>query len=250
MPLCKTPAIVLRSTPYGEADRIVTFYTLDFGKIKGIAKGAKRSQKRFANALEIGSCVTLTFFEKETTTLVRLSHCDLVRPFASVREDLHKLTVASYFIELVNELTAERIRNAGLFDLLATFLGLVDQGVVKEDMERVFEIRLLADLGYQPQLDRCLRCRRNLSAEQALFSPREGGILCPACSGDLPELVPVSLGTLKTLLLAQTIPLAKSGRILFSAQARRESQSILSLFLRQYLGKELKTKNFQKQIGL
>lgn len=250
MPLCKTQAIVLRSIPYGEADRIVTFYTLDFGKIKGIAKGAKRSRKRFANTLETGSCVTVTFFEKETSSLVRLSHCDLIRPFGSVREDLHRLTTASYFIELIDELTAERIKNQAIFHLLTTFLDLVDQGILKEEIQRVFEIRLLANLGYQPQLDRCLRCKTNLSAERVLFAPREGGILCPSCSADLPELVPVSLGTVKTLLLAQTIPLEKSGRILFSPQARRESQSILSLFLRQYLGKELKTKNFLKQIGM
>ncbi len=250
MPLCKTPAIVLRSTPYGEADRIVTLYTLDFGKLKGMAKGAKRSRKRFANALEIGSCVDLTFFEKETASLVRLNHCDLIRPFASLREDLHRLTIASYFIELISELTAERIKNQTLFHLLMTFLDLVDHGVLKEEIQRVFEIRLLANLGYQPQLDRCLRCAIKLSAERVLFAPREGGIICPSCSADLPELIPVSLGTVKTLLLAQTIPLEKSGRILFSTQARRESESILSLFLRQYLGKDLKTRNFQRQIGM
>jgi DNA repair protein RecO (recombination protein O) len=250
MPLCKTPAIILRSTPYGEADRIVTLYTLDFGKIKGIAKGAKRSQKRFANTLEIGSCVTATFFEKETAGLVRLSHCDLLQPFASVREDLQKLTVASYFIELISELTAERIRNQALFHLLTAFLGLVDQGNVKEEIQRVFEIRLLANLGYQPLLDRCLRCKTKIAAERVLFAPREGGIVCHSCSTDLRELVPVSLGTVKTLLLAQTIPLGKSGRILFSTQARRESQSMLGLFLSQYLGKELKTKNFLKQMGM
>ena len=62
MPLYQTPAIVLRSTPYGESDQIVTLYTLDFGKMKGIAKGAKRSRKRFANTLGICSYIQVAFF--------------------------------------------------------------------------------------------------------------------------------------------------------------------------------------------
>lgn len=249
MPLCKTPAIVLRSISYGEADKIVTLYTLDFGKIKGMAKGAKRSRKRFGNTLEIGSYVTATFFEKETSDLVRLSHCDLIRPFASLREDMHRLAWASYFIELVNELTAEKIKNKELFQLLLAFLELVDQGILKEEIQRVFEVRILANLGYQPQFDRCLRCKMAISTERVFFVPREGRIVCPPCSTNLPGLVPVSLGTLKTLVLAQTIPLEKVGRILFSAQALRESEVILSRFIQQYLGKELKSKIFLKEIG-
>jgi len=91
MPLYKTPAIILHAIPYGEADQIVTLYTLDFGKVKGIAKGAKRSRKRFGNTLETCSYVSVSFFEKETADLVRLSHCDLIRPFAGLREDIQKL---------------------------------------------------------------------------------------------------------------------------------------------------------------
>ena len=155
MPLYQTPAIVFRSTPYGESDRIVTLYTLDFGKIKGIAKGAKRSQKRFANTLEIGSYIQVVFFEKETQDLVRLDHSELIHPFGSLREDIIKLAWASYFIELVNEMTAEKIKNKALFRLLVFFLNLIDQGMLQEETQRVFEVRLLSHLGYQPHFDHC-----------------------------------------------------------------------------------------------
>jgi DNA repair protein RecO (recombination protein O) len=248
MPLYKTPAIILHAIPYGESDQIVTLYTLDFGKIKGIAKGAKRSRKRFGNRLEIGSYVKVTYFEKESSGLVRLAGCDLIRAFAGLREDIHKLAWASYFIELVNELTAEKIENKPLFRLLASFLSLVDRGILKEEIQRVFEIRLLSSLGYRPRLDHCIRCQKKLAGEKYFFSPRGGGILCPPCAADLPGVIPVSLGTVKTLLLAQTLTLDKVGRISFSPQSLKESQSILSSFLRQYLGKELKSKKFMEQI--
>ncbi len=249
MPLYKTQAIVIHSIPYGEVDKIVTLYTLDFGKVKGIAKGAKRSRKRFGNTLEICSHVHLSFFEKETSELVRLTHCDLIRSFAGLREDIHKLARASYFIELVNELTADKMRSKRLFELLLLFLNDVDQGILKEEIQRVFEVRLLALLGYQPLLDHCLRCKSGLAEEKFFFSAREGGILCPACAVHLPALVPVSLGTIKTLLLAQRIPLERVGRISFSPPSLKESRMILSLFLEQYLRKDLKSKKFLDQFS-
>ena len=248
MPLYETPAVILYTIPYGESDLIVTLYSLEFGKIKGIAKGAKRSRKRFGNRLEIGSYVNVTYFEKENAGLVRLSNCDLIRPFSGLREDIHKLAWASYFIELVNEMTAEKIENKPLFRLLVAFLSLVDKGILKEESQRVFEIRFLSHLGYRPQLDHCTRCQKNATKENFFFSPREGGVICPVCAANLPGLIPVSLGTIKTLLLAQTLLLDKVGRISFSPQSLKESQALLSSFLRQYLGKELKSKKFMEQI--
>ena len=249
MPLLKTPALIFHTMSYGESDQIVTLYTQEFGKVKGIAKGAKRSRKRFGARLEIASYVNATFFEKETSDLVRLSHCDLIRPFEGLREDIFKLAWASYFIELVSEMTAERIQNKPLFRLLIAFLSLIDRGVLKEEVQRIFEVRFLSCLGYRPQLDHCTRCQKTLSGERFFFSPREGGVLCPACAAHVPGLVPVSLGTIKTLLLAETLSLDKVGRISFSPQSLKESQAIFSLFLQHYLGKELKSKKFLEQIA-
>jgi len=249
MPLYKTKAIVLRSTPYAEADRIVSLYTLDFGKIRGIAKGAKRSQKRFGNSLEIGSYVSASFFEREISELVRLSHCDLIRSFEGLREDIKKLAWASYLIELSSEMTGERIQDKALFRLLLFFLNLIDRGLLREEILRVFEIRLFSLLGYQPKFDACRRCRKELSEEKIPFSAREGGVFCSSCAAGLPDLTPLSLGTIKTLHLAQTLPLEKVGRISFSPQSRKESEAALSHFLSQYLGKDLKSKKFLAQLS-
>jgi DNA repair protein RecO (recombination protein O) len=250
MPLYQTPAIVLRSTPYGESDQIVTLYTLAFGKMKGIAKGAKRSRKRFANTLEIGSYIQVAFFEKENQDLVRLDHSELICPFGSLREDITKLAWASYFIELVNELTAERIKNKALFKLLVYFLNLIDRGMLQEEIQRVFEVRLLSHLGYQPHFNHCTRCQKHLFEEKFFFGSREGGILCPSCAAHLPGLVPISLGTVKTLQLAQSLPLEKVRRLSFSPQSLRESRAVLSVFLQEYLGKELKSQKFLEEIAM
>jgi DNA repair protein RecO (recombination protein O) len=178
-----------------------------------------------------------------------LNHCDLIHSFAGLWEDINKLAWASYLIELVNAMTAEKIKNKMLFKLLLVFLNLIDKGILKEEIQRVFEVRLLALLGYQPLLDHCLRCKKGLSGGKLFFSVREGGVLCPVCAVNLPGLVPISLGTIKTLLLTQTILLEKVGRVSFSPQSLRESKTILSLFLEQYLGKDLKSKKFIEQFS-
>ncbi len=249
MPLYKTQAIVMHSLPYGEVDKIVTLYTLDFGKIKGIAKGAKRSRRRFGNILEICSHIFLTFFEKESGGLVRLSHGELISSFERLRSDIRQLAWASYFVELVNEMTAERVPSPQIFYLLLTGLKIIDKGELQEEIIRIFEMRLLAHSGYQPFLEHCLRCRKSLTKEGGYFSSEEGGIFCRPCSQNISDLIPVSLGTIKTLILAQHLPLERINRLNFSAQSLRESSLILSLFLRKYLGKELKSRKFFEQLS-
>src|SRR4030042_3715565 len=122
MPLYTTNAIVIRSLHYGESDKIVTFFTQDFGKIKGIAKGARRSKKRFQNALDLFSHIRLMFFDREGMGLVRAENCDILHTFPKIREDLKKIFYGNYYLELVNEMAGERETNGEDFDLLLSFL--------------------------------------------------------------------------------------------------------------------------------
>ena len=91
MPLFTTHAIVTRSLNYGESDKIITFFTTDFGKLKAIAKGARRSRKRFQNAFAPFSHLRLIFFDKEGMGLVRAESCDILHSFPKIREDLKKI---------------------------------------------------------------------------------------------------------------------------------------------------------------
>src|SRR5512147_646361 len=122
MPLFKTNAIVIRSVNYGESDKIVTFFTQDFGKLKGIAKGARRSKKRFQNALDLFSHLRLIFFDREGMGLVRAQGCDILNSFPKIREDLKKIVYGNYFLEMVSEMAGEREVHPEAFDLLLAFL--------------------------------------------------------------------------------------------------------------------------------
>ena len=91
MPLHRTPGVVIGRRALGESDRLVTFYTREFGKVRGVAKSARRPRSRFGGGLELFTHGQLLFFETERSTLVQVDHFDIVRPFATVREDLLSL---------------------------------------------------------------------------------------------------------------------------------------------------------------
>lgn len=248
MPLYLTEAVVLSSMDFGESDKIITFYTISFGKLKGIAKGAKRSKKRFGINLEPFSLVRLHFFEKKEDSLVRVSACDLINPFQGIRDDFFKIAYGSYMIEVVEKLAPERERHPELFTLLTDFLGILEARGVIEDLLRVFEVRLLDDLGLRPHLSDCVICHTPFnSGTKVRFSPEKGGALCNRCVKGL-STIPVSIGTLKTLEMAIKIESLKIPRLIFSREVRDESREILRGFIRFHTGRELKSLEFIEKI--
>lgn len=238
----KTAAVVLRSLDYGESDRILTFYTAGFGKLTGIAKGARRSKKRFANILELFSCIQIVFSRRERDSLALIQEGSLLNQYPRIREDLEKTLMASYLLELTDKFTLEGKKNAELFQLLLSFLVLLEGGNNPEGLLRFFEIRLLKHAGYEPVLDRCTACRKAVGdAETYHFIARDGGVRCPSCGPRHPDVVPVSLGTLRTLLLGKEMELGRLERLVLSERVAAESRELLGSFIGHILGREIKS---------
>jgi DNA repair protein RecO (recombination protein O) len=245
MPLFKTNAIVIRSTHYGESDKIVTFFTKDFGKLRGIAKGARRSRKRFQNALGLFSHLRLIFFDREGMGLVRAEGCDLLDTFPRIREDLKKIFYGTYYLELVNEMAGEREANPEAFDLLLSFLLNLEKGELKEETLRMFEIRMLSLFGYRPNMKKCDLCKKDWEdlqeARTVFFSPEKGALVCEKCSKTLNNLIPLSLGTARLIERISQMELGKIHRLKFTSQALSESRELLPKFITYQLGKELRS---------
>lgn len=238
----KSPAIVLYALDYGESDRIVTYYTRQYGKLKGIAKGARRSKKRFSNALEPFSFGDIIFSKKGRGTLSLIEGCDVVNHHANIRGDLEHTLISSYLIELIDKFTPEGKKNTELFQLLLNFLGLIDAGNSSDALVRFFEIRLLKLAGYEPVLDRCLTCKKPVSEKVAYyFITSEGGLKCNTCYQNNSSSLHVSLGTIRTLLLGKETALEKINRIILSDQMEKESRNILVSFIYHLIGKEIKS---------
>ncbi len=249
-PSFKTQAFVLRFINYGESDRIVTFFTSEFGKLRGIAKGARRSRKRFSNAIEPFSHSSLLFSRKRESGLALIENCDIINHYPAIRTDLRKTMAASYLIDLTDHFTIESKKSSGIFQLLDDFLALLERGNGPEETVRFFELRLLMLSGYEPTLEKCFICNRSLDEiPAAFFDAKRGGIRCSLCGRDNQGGIPVSTGTLKTLLMGKQIETNRIHRLVLSGNALRESREILRHFIHHILGKEPKSLQVLDEIG-
>jgi DNA repair protein RecO (recombination protein O) len=245
----KTTGFILRSLSYGESDLIVTFYSSDFGKIKGIAKGAKRSKKRFANVFEPFSLTNLIFTRKSRDQLAFIESCDIIDHYDAIRHDLEKTLIASYFIDLADHFSPEGKKNEYIFELLQNFLNLLGSEKASDVLVRFFEMRLLTLAGFEPTLDHCVTCRTPVANGNAyFFHAADGGIKCSGCARTERYDEPVSAGTVRTLLLGRDMDIDKIKLIALSDALARESRKILCGFISHILNREVKSLKVMEQV--
>jgi len=245
----KTAGFVLKSLSYGESDLIITFYSQEFGKIKGIAKGAKRSKKRFANVFEPFSLTNVIFSRKNHDTLAFIESCDIIDHYAAIRQDLEKTLTASYFVDLADHFSPEGKHNENIFLLLADFLALLTRENASDAAIRFFEMRLLKIAGFEPALTACIRCKTPITnGGTYYFYPQEGGIFCAACARPERYDQSVSAGTVRTLLLGKDMDMEKMKRVSMPESLACESRNILCGFIAFVLGKEVKSLKVLEQV--
>ena len=238
----KARGFILSFRDYGESDRIVTILTDTSGKLKGIAKGARRSVKRFANAIEPFSLSSILFSRRRPEGLFLIEDCRVISHYAGIREDLEKTLIASYFIDLADHFSGEGAPSRSLFYHLRDFLDLLERGPVSESILRLFELRLLCLSGYEPALEQCIGCRRPLESLGSFsFNLDDGGIRCDHCAPITADRLSLSAGTAKTLIAGKTISAEKIRRLAFTENSLRESRLLLLPMIRHILGKEPKS---------
>jgi DNA repair protein RecO (recombination protein O) len=251
MPLCHvTPAIVLRTWPFGESDKIVSFLTENHGKLSGIAKGAKRSRKRFVNSLEPFSLVNLRFQDRVHSNLAFILASDLMVGFKYLSTSLEKIFLASYMIEITEGLVGEREENRLVFRHLKDGLIHLENQPMSLSFLTFFELKLLEFTGYQPLLDGCRRCgreRRDPSATRWHFSARDGGILCDPCSRLRREIFPLSAATLDMLMNLQEAKNVIAFDISPPTAISKEIRSAVLRFIEFHMEREIKSAAFLHQ---
>ena len=245
----KTTGFVLRTLSYGESDLIVTFYSSDFGKLKGIAKGAKRSKKRFANVFEPFSLTDIIFTRKSRDMLAFIESCDIIDHYHNIRQDMEKTLIASYFIDLTDHFSPEGKKNEKVFQLLQDFLLILGSEKASDAIVRFFEMRLLKLTGFEPALDHCIICKTPVTnGNSYYFHAGEGGIKCSVCAKPQRYEQPISAGTVRTLLLGKDMDIHKIKLIALTDSLSMESRSILIGFIAHVLGREVKSLKVMEQI--
>jgi DNA repair protein RecO (recombination protein O) len=241
-------AIVLRWRAYGESDKIATFLTEDFGKLTGIAKGAKNSRRRFPNSLEPLARVRVHFRQKPTANLAFLESCEL-RSSTAPFTDPTRFAYASYVVELADRLTLEDDPVPGLYALLDEALAELECGPATSAFLRGFELQLLTRAGFEPQLDHCTRCGRIWSADaSAHLSFSHGTVTCAACSGTDESGMRVEPALLARMVELKALPLATCRERAHDALARDAGQ-VTGRLLALHLSRPLQSVKLIEQLS-
>src|SRR5205814_9665825 len=181
MALGKSAAVVIGSFDLGESDRVITFYSREYGKVRGVAKASRRMRSRFGGALELFTLGELVFFDTGRSELVRIDHFDIVHPFVRVREHLERLGQGAWVVECLTKLTPDRDAQPALFGLTLRSLRALDTGARPQRVASCFALRAVDLLGHRPRIDRCVECGRAYPFREAALDMTAGGLLCSRC---------------------------------------------------------------------
>lgn len=235
-------ALVLSTVDYGEADRIVTLFTRDRGRVSAFAAGARKSKKRFAGALEAGTHLKAQLVERRGDTF-RLDGADIVQSFHRLRDDLPRIARLLYCLELVRELTRDHEPHVGLFDQLRDYLTKLDSKEAGPTSLLLFELDALAKAGFMPSFSPCALCGQ-LTGERPRFDAEQGGVVCFACSPRVPRGFPVSPEVVNALARLQA-----GERTPMPPETRAKARQLLNVFIAHHLGRKLKSVDFMEQVG-
>ena len=237
--LYRTPAVVLKRTDLGEADRIVTLFTRDYGKLRAVAKGVRRTTSRSAGHLEPFTLSDLLLAVGRELDVV--SQALTLEPFRALRENLELTMYAYYLAEVVDQLTEERFENRAAFDVLVK--GFRQLAAEPDDDPRLvlvnFHLELSDVLGYRPELRACVSCRATIEPGPNQFSPLAGGVLCPTCGPREASARPVSVPALKLLRYVQQT--GGRRRVVVPAAVAREAEGLLRNYAEHLIERRLRS---------
>jgi DNA repair protein RecO (recombination protein O) len=270
--LYRVQAIVLKRSDFGEADRLLTLFTPDLGKIRAIAKGARKPSSRKSGHVELFTHSALLLAKGRNLDIV--TQADTLNAFLPLRENLDRLGFAYYLAELVDRFAeegdssarAERdaatnddgmVENQPLFDLLLhSLMWLGEEATEPALLARFFELHLLTYLGYRPQLFKCVNCGTMLEPVDNYFSADAGGVIDPNCVATQREVIyehardiqPISLDALKVLRYLQTREWESVYGLRLSAQTHAEVEALMQRYIAHHLERNLKSVEFLKTL--
>jgi DNA repair protein RecO (recombination protein O) len=247
----RTEAIVLRRTDFGEADRLLTVFTPERGKLKLIAKGVRKPTSRKSGHVELFS--RSNFLVAVGRELDILTQAETLEPYLALRQDLLRTTYAYYVAELADAFTAERDENRLLFELLKDAFGWLCETQDLALMARYYELHLLGLVGYQPQLFVCGTCRKSLQPESNYLNVAEGGVFCPKCGHDRVGMTSLSVNALKVMRFLQTREWDTCRLLQLSPASHAEVEEALNRYITYHLERKLKSVDFihrlRRQMG-
>jgi DNA repair protein RecO (recombination protein O) len=242
-----TDAIVLSRFELGEADRVLTMLTPEYGKIRAIAKGVRRPTSRLGGSLEPFAELRVALSHGRTfehVTQVSVGHAWL-----RLRDSLESAATARYLPELAERTSAEGGVSEPLYTLLRRAYELLDSGMAPGRVARWYEMRLTDEMGQRPEVDRCVECDRLLEADESFrWVPALGGVLCQRHPPPPTWRADLSLEGLKLLKAYQRMDAEALAGLRLAVAVEREAESMMREFVRQVLERDPKSLAFLDEV--
>ena len=241
----RVEAIVLRHINWGEADRILTLFSLEMGKLRALAKGVRKPRSRKAGHLEPFTRASLQLARARDLPII--TQAETLDAHMPLREELLMPTYAALVVELLDRFTYEEGENRGLYRLMANTLSRLSAGHNPDLVIHFYELRLLDLVGFRPHLFHCANCGREIQAQDQFFSPEHGGVLCPDCGRGILGVRPVSMNALKYMRHFQRSSYAEAFKAVIPAPIYREIENLMQDYITYYLERNLNTPSFLRR---
>ncbi len=248
----QTQALLLRAFDFSESDRVVHLLTPDSGRLTAIAKGARRSVRRFSGTLDLFHHLRVQIERWKPGRIARLDQASLITPFLSLRRDSARFALGCYLLELLDRLAPEggpQQDTQNLFRFALSALEELERALPDARMRVLLELRALSALGFRPELRRCVRCGGEPRGPGPVgFHVAEGGALCSSCAAGTRDLLRIHLGTLRALERGLDFELTHLDRLALSSNCLAEAGVLLDRFQRFHVGVDLRSERFLNEI--
>ena len=235
----RTQGFILKKIDRGEADRIFTIYTRDFGKLDLLAKGERRIKSKLRAGLELFYLSEIEFIQGKAHRT--LTDTILIENFKNLRRDLVRLKIAHQISDVLDNLVKGEEADREIWQLLTDTFRLLDKPkiltVTCQLLYYYFLWNFLSILGYQVELYKCSLCQKKITPEDISFSPREGGLIGNECKKKIKSLKPINADTVKMLRIIYKKDSSTLKKLKSSSQSLNELNKISNYYLSSVLEK-------------
>lgn len=242
----KTAGIVIKTVNTGESDKIITILSGAHGKLQAAARASRRPRSKLFAGTQFLCYGDFVLFKGRS--LATVNSCEPIEAFYEIRNDIVKLTYASYMIDLISDSVQEEQPSGEILRLFLNSMHMLAKtDKTPELLCRIFELRFLAELGFAPAADVCGGCGEELGGESS-FSFVNECVLCSNCSNPGNGDIKILAGTLKALRYILYSKPDDLFRFELDARVLSELGNVCDRFLREKLEKDYKKLSFLKTL--
>ncbi len=246
MKLLKVKGIVLRETAVGEADKILTLLTQEYGKLSVSARGARKPKSPFVAGSQLFSYCNFVICEGRNIHM--LNQLEIIDTFHTIPKDIIKLSYGVYMLEVLEKISLENTPSEDVLLLIVKVLRVLSKSNRDPKLiTRIFEFRMMALSGYMPETVYCVDCGKIMEAPCG-FSAHLGGVVCEDCRSKNRYVHTISKGALYTIQYILSSPLTELFNFAVSEEILKELSSIAKTYINSHIENNFKTLDFLEQL--